>query len=582
MLRTLRAFLVLSVVSIPALAAAEEAAGEAAEEATETPSSKPEAAQSAQAGAAPASVPPTATGPTPMVLPPAPVAKAEGLLEGWHTEIHGYFRAPMALGISSRPNTDQMNRTDPLVPKDPQNPQNPHYLPDGPPHLQVSYAPNRVMDWSYYSFAYTRLQEQDWAELTFHIKKKHVDAAVGWLGYWLSAAGYRNADAAGVPGVASLTLDSDFEVAGVTPNISLQMGAFWPGYGYFEKYDTFTLGRFRQLGEQLKLTVPVNPDLTATLVQGFGTGRDGSYSPIVAQNSPLYAGTTAIDLIAWGNLQVAYKKYADIGLHYNYEFTLDDRLTADASPDSHKTVSDASAAHLSVVGAEANLRAPYAGRLWISPSYVSVKNGWALGTRGNGGTEVMHSQGGMGIASNYMAFSNSLSDSNGSGSMFNLGLLYENTLSNILGRAPGSAPEVTLNVFGLLADSSLELPTTTTLTQKSIKQFKYGADVTYQALNWFSVMVRGDTVNYDLDHGGFIFSAITARLAFCSHFLSGESIYLQYSRYIYGDQMVLYGKWPWGTPLVSGTDVLQNYGAPPYSGKKPDSNVIKLQATIAF
>jgi hypothetical protein len=46
--------------------------------------------------------------------------------------------------------------------------------------------------------------------------------------------------------------------------------------------------------------------------------------------------------------------------------------------------------------------------------------------------------------------------------------------------------------------------------------------------------------------------------------------------------MVLYGKWPWGTPLVSGTDVLQNYGAPPYSGKKPDSNVIKLQATIAF
>ncbi len=133
------------------------------------------------------------------------------------------------------------------------------------------------MDWSYYSFAYTRLQEQDWAEVTFHEKKKHVDAAVGWMGYWFAATGFRNPDAAAVPGIAYLTLDTDFEVAGVKPNLAFQMGAWWPAYGYFEKYDTYTLGRFRQIGEELRLTVPVNPDLTATLVEGFGTGRDGSF-----------------------------------------------------------------------------------------------------------------------------------------------------------------------------------------------------------------------------------------------------------------------------------------------------------------
>jgi hypothetical protein len=581
MLRRLQAFLVMSVVSIPAVAVA--APEEAAEEATDTPTSdKPTSddPQSARAGAAPAKVTLPATGTAPVAPPLSSEAKPEGLLEGWHTEVHGYFRAPMALGISSRPNPDQvyLRNPDGSTMLNPDG--TPMLNPDAASHTQISYAPNRVMDWSYYSFAYTRLQEQDWAELTVHAKKKHVDAAVGWMGYWLSASGYRNADAAAVPGIASLALDTDFEVAGLKPNIECKMGAWWPSFGYFEKYDTFTLGRFRQIGEQLKLTVPLNPDLTATLVQGVGTGRDGSYNPIVAQNSPLYAAKTSADLIAYANLQVAYEKYADIGLHYNYEWTRDDRLTADASPTSGKAYSDAAAAHLSVIGAEANLSAPYAGRLWVSPSYISVKNGWALA--GQGGTEVMHSQGGYGIATNYMALTNSISDSAGTGSMFNLGFLYENTLSNMLGKAPGSVPDVRLNVFGLLANASLDLPTGSKTTQNSIKQFKYGADVTVQAVSWLALMLRGDTVNYDLDHPGFIFSAITSRLAFSSHFLSGESIYLQYSRYIYGDKMVLAGNWPWGSPLVAGTDVLQNYGNPSYFGKTPDANVIKLQATIAF
>ena len=275
--------------------------------------------------------------------------------------------------------------------------------------------------------------------------------------------------------------------------------------------------------------------------------------------------------------------------------TRDPYLYEQAGESSGKAYTHAAEAHLGVVGGEANLSAPYAGRLWISPSYISVRNGWALGGAqgggaSGGGTEVMHSQNGVGIATNYLAYMNnppsstSPGSSSGSGSMFNLGFLYENTLSNILGVEPGSVPQVTLNIFGLLADASLDLPPgSTTVTQKSIKQFKYGADVTYQALDWFALMVRGDTVNYDLDHAGYIFSSLTARLVFCSHFLSGESIYLQYSRYIYGDNMVLEGRWPWGSSGGTGTLVAGSFPIQSNEyGKKPDENVIKLQATIAF
>ena len=166
--------------------------------------------------------------------------------------------------------------------------------------------------------------------------------------------------------------------------------------------------------------------------------------------------------------------------------------------------------------------------------------------------------------------------------MFNFGFLYENTLSGIQGNAPGGLPEVTFSVFGLLADVSRTLPAATTLTQNSLKQFKYGADVTLQSLSWLAFMLRYDAVNYDLDQPGYAFLSVTPRVVFSSHFLSSERIYLQYSRYKYGDKMVLAGTWPLtagGGPLVAGSTVLQQG---PYAGMTPDQNVVKLQAEIAF
>ena len=405
-----------------------------------------------------------------------------------------------------------------------------------------------------------------------HAKRKHVDAAIGWMGYWFQSVGFRNPDATWAPGLAYLSLDTDFEAAGFTPNIKATVGAWWPSFGYFEKYDTYTLGRFRQLGGQLKLTVPVNPDLTVAGVLGFGTARDGSFN---FGAPPLYGAITALDLIAYANIQVTYKKYVDVGLHGNTEWSADPNLATQPTPGdfSYTAVQQA---HLTVVGAEANLRAPYAGHLWISPSYINARNGWALASAG---TEVMHSLGGAGIATNYLGYNHNPTASTGSGSMLNLGFLYENTLSSIHGQAPGRVPELTLSIFGLVTDASLNLPAGSTLGQNSIKQFKYGADLTLQALDWLAFMVRVDLVNYDLDHSGYVFASLTPRAIFSTHFLSGERIYLQYSRYKYGDKMMLAGTWPWGEPLVAGSNFIQQA---PYAGLRPDENVVKLQADILF
>ena len=110
------------------------------------------------------------------------------------------------------------------------------------------------------------------------------------MGYWFQSVGFRNYDAAWAPGLAYVALDTDFGDGELKQNIAFTAGAFWPSFGYFEKYDTYTLGRFRQLGAQLKLTSPLNPDVTVTPVLGFGTGRDGTFNPGAP---PFYGAKTA-------------------------------------------------------------------------------------------------------------------------------------------------------------------------------------------------------------------------------------------------------------------------------------------------
>ncbi len=498
--------------------------------------------------------------PTPPTAPPPPVDVPPALASDldpdvppktrWEFGVKGYFRAPVALGFSSRPGPDNLT---------------------GAPQSQISYGPTRTIDANYYSFGYTRLQEQDWVEMFVTAKSKHADATVGWMGYWLSSAGFRNYDAAWLPGVAYVTLHTDFDVSGIKPTIALSGGAWWPNFGRHEKYDTFTLGQYRQIGEQLKLTIPFTPDLSAQLVQGFGTGRDGSFN---VNSPPPYQSQVGLSLLHYAHAQVNYKKVLEVGVHHNYQWTRDPNLLQNTSAD--KSYTNARRAGLQTVGLEAKLSLPRVGKVWVSPSIVQVKNGWALG---EAGVEVVHSLSPEGVATNYFAWSGSPANSTGSGTLYNLGFIYENTLANLLGVARDKVPQIKGSAFGLLVNSHSDLPLNSKIPQKTTNSFKWGADAEYNPWKWMGVMARWDAVNYDTAHGGYIFSAITGRLSFYSHFASGERIYLQYSRYRYGDHMVLAGRWPWGVPLVAGSDIIQGG---PYEGSKPDMDVIKFQADVSF
>src|SRR5207302_1689621 len=99
----------------------------AAQEPTDAPPD--EQAPASALPSAPPPAPPTAQPPQP---PPAAATdlKEPAPVPGpWHIDVNGYFRAPMALGLSERPGPDNLS---------------------GPSSLQVSYGPNRTVDANYY------------------------------------------------------------------------------------------------------------------------------------------------------------------------------------------------------------------------------------------------------------------------------------------------------------------------------------------------------------------------------------------------------------------------------------------------
>jgi hypothetical protein len=87
--------------------------------------------------------------------------------------------------------------------------------------------------------------------------------------------------------------------------------------------------------------------------------------------------------------------------------------------------------------------------------------------------------------------------------------------------------------------------------------------LTLKLSSWLAFMLRYDSVDIDATNDGGAFSAITPRVIFTSHALSTESVWLQYSRYFYDDDVVL------------PTSADQPY-------PNPDRNVVKLQANLAF
>ena len=167
---------------------------------------------------------------------PAPTAQPTPG-DDWHFFTHGYFRAPLRVGVGRRPACGAGQMAGTVIDGVPcagpgQSTTNLHspFLPD-----------DQYLDWRY-----TRQWEQDWTEVFLNYGNSHVVGTVGFQAYNFIDAGFNDTNAQLGIAQGYVTVTPDIGLSNV--RLKWRVGSFWEKYGQAGDYDA---GRLRH--------VPVRP-----------------------------------------------------------------------------------------------------------------------------------------------------------------------------------------------------------------------------------------------------------------------------------------------------------------------------------
>lgn len=566
----MRAIILATLMTGAVVATSATASAQAANPATGAQELPPPAANAENTSGAPSGSPPAAAQPTqPVEALPPPVAGGPSSAEAsamtgtpnptavgtapnpdeWRFSYHGYFRAPLRIGVGHRDNCP-IGSTGSSAPT---------VYSQGcaaPGQSRTTFHSPYVPDDQYLSWSYDRQWEQAWTEMFFSYGNNHVVGTVGVQGYDftdVALLGNQPDPAQFGIGQAWVTITPDLPVDGLRMN--WKVGAFWEKFGQAGKYDagaydTYMFGRTHVLGESLGFDYDVG-DLTLHVRHGFGAHLeavpagvpiDGALSaqPTISNPSnpaPL-GGAPGYTLLDHVHAGISYRKWLDINAHYMVAWEQDDREEASLSPPMNANPDGS----ISVYGAEARLTGGVFGELYLAYSHVQGKNVVAVGPA----LEVIHSEGGGGHnAGNglYENFLYGVGDDNVNLDTFeamytfSFGYLWRK-LQNPHAAFWGDGADVKLALFTMYtavsgADQTNVNPFNGHLVDGT-KKLKYGADVVANILPWLGVGVRGDYVQPDSGDVHESFGVVSPKLILRTKFVTHEEITAQYSRYFDG------------------------------------------------
>lgn len=438
---------------------------------------------------------------------------------GLRFALHGYFRAPMRLTRvrraegSTKANEGNYNIRTPFLVDD-------DYFKSG--------------------FAYTPVNESDWAEIYLSVGNKYLTATMQLQGTLFSDAARPIIDRQ--PGVSQgwLTYRTEFDwLPGFHTRLRVKAGAFWERFGHLPKYDTYIFSRIHQLGENVRFELE-RDDWTFWLQHGVGTHLED------------IAANQGLALIHYASLGASWNRTVELG-GYVFDSTSKDKRQL-------KEITDSS---LVITGVDVRADTHLLGRVYAATSIITADQARYQAPA----IEVMHSFGGRGIEENYLG---TQSSNNGTGKLWNVGFQYDASLADIYRGWTGKGSplpwngDLTATLFGLytFTQSRQALPDPI-LNRDDRKSFKYGAEAGYRITEWLGASLRYDRVVLDVNDSANSFRIVSPRLSFFTSFLTREMIYLQYSRYIYNERI----------RLRQGQVQLETM---------PDDHVIKLQAQITF
>ena len=454
--------------------------------------------------------------------------RQDGLLEGIPIDekrnlrfaFHGYFRAPMR--ITKVPRAEGSTKAN-----------------EGSSNYRTPF----LVDDDYFrsGFAYTHIQETDFTELYFSVGNEKVTGTVQFQGSLYSDAAKTDPTRqAGIAqGWVTYRTPLDF-FPFFKARLRVKGGAFWERYGHLPKYDTYIFARTHQMGENLRLELEKD-DWTFWLQHGIGTHLE--------------------DISANQGLTLLH--YASIGASYAHTVELGGYVFDNQARDK-RALTQLTDASMGIIGVDLRADTHLAGRVYGATSYISAEQATFMAPA----VEVMHSNGGRGIAENYLG---TQSSENGTGSLWNVALQYDLSLADLhkwwSGGRASPLPwqgDVNASLFGVYTFVQSKQQSQDPLVNRDDHNaFKWGADAGYRVTEWISASLRYDRVVLDLDDSANSFRILSPRISFFTSFITREMLYIQYSRYLYNERI----------RLRSGQQNLETI---------PDDHVLKIQAQMSF
>ncbi|MDX2024078.1 MAG: hypothetical protein SF187_27810 [Deltaproteobacteria bacterium] len=427
---------------------------------------------------------------------------------GWH----GYLRSPMRLASRAREDGSGTNLRSPWL-----------------------------IDDDYYlsGFAYTRNQETDYSEIFLMGGNRYITGTVGLFGSLFSDAAYP--DSQRQLGIAQgfVTLRYEHQVADVHARVRLKGGSFWDRFGYLAKYDTYVFGRTHQAGMQAATDLEYK-NFVLSLIAGVGSHLEQ------------LEASQGLATLRYGAVRLAYDQKYEVGIY---------RL--DTGESDLRQLKDIKEATLDVTGIDARFTNDFAGRLYVAYSHLSATRAQYMSPV----LEVMHSYGGKGLTDNY--FGSEASD-NGTGGLNTFAFQYDYSLAALLRNSRGQedalrrGKDVLLSVFGVYTKiASKQADLDPMINRDGRRSFKWGADVAWWPTSWVGASVRYDRVVLNVDDEANSMRILSPRLSFRARFMGEGLIFLQYSRYGYGERI----------QLRAGQVPLETL---------PDQSAFKIQAQLSF
>lgn len=483
--------------------------------------------------------------------------------KGWKYAMHGYFQAPLRLGIGPHNDLTSGNQL---------------------------HSPARVPGYDKNEWEYTGLTPNPGATLYLNISNPQVSGNLILNSNTINDASYDNLVKLGGMSQAYITMKFP-ETFGNVGGLAWTVGAFSNRYGNAGPrqestgyYGTYLFGRTHVAGEALTADVDLNEHLELIVEHGFGAKLEVTpyvrldhappppIAPYLPYQGPVPKGST---FLHHAHAALLVDDWLRIGAHYLYSFTPDDYAYTDGFLTNGQTRSTWGS--MTVLGGDIHVDGPMMGSGYVGFSHISATSILPLASA----NEVLHSPDGFGFKQNYFG---RLANVNGlepnamnpnpaahddSGKVDTVLAQYIVRLAPLLGRGRGG-PDLALGLFGMY--NHIQAPNNVTQDR-----LKFGADLTVKPLRFLAAAVRFDRVLPDGPHTAAAFSAISPRLIFHTAWLSREYIVVDYTRYIYGSEVAASSSYSTQAPTAMVTQQATTMKIP-----RPDPNLVVVSALLSF